>query len=251
MCRPGESCALPCAVPPCHLDCVGDNPSCRGACANGECHCGSGSHCEFSCQSPPCHVTCASTSECKGVCANGDCRCENGSSCDFACTAPPCHVACVGANPQCNGECSNGNCNCGSDSSCHFRCLVGNCRSICGVGSSCVLECPDGRAGDPTCRFETCAAGEPVICPGARSRCVAARAQPADPTSVAQRPPRARAGRKTAQKWPGAGPRSPLCVGVPDKRLSQRRGVSSLTACGGVMVSGTIDRVVWSFSNKN
>ena len=165
-CASGESCQLPCLAPPCHIGCVGDNPSCVGQCGNGECRCGPRSNCRFTCQSPPCHVACDPGSDCAGTCANGTCRCETGSSCAFDCAAGPCHVECAGQNASCDGECANGSCNCGANSTCRFSCSDGNCHASCGQGSSCVLECPNGRAGEQGCRFETCAAGAPVICEG-------------------------------------------------------------------------------------
>jgi hypothetical protein len=168
-CQSGASCQLPCFAPPCHIDCAGDNPSCLGECGNGGCFCGPRSHCQFGCKSPPCHVTCDPASECAATCANGTCRCESGSTCDFTCLAGPCHVECAGQNQSCDGECANGECSCGPSSTCHFVCRDGNCPASCGLGSSCVLECPNGRAGEQGCRFEDCAAGEPVVCPDGRA----------------------------------------------------------------------------------
>jgi len=166
VCSVGESCTIPCAAPPCQVDCRGNNPSCRGQCGNGDCRCGPDSHCELGCQSPPCHVSCEPRSECSAVCANGTCSCGQGSSCVFSCAAGPCHVECAGENSRCDGECANGSCDCGPDSTCHFRCLDGNCAASCPAGASCTLQCPDARAGEQGCRFEECAAGEPLVCPG-------------------------------------------------------------------------------------
>lgn len=165
VCPLGESCDIPCAAPPCHLDCAGDNPDCRGQCGNGECRCGSGSHCDFGCHSPPCHVHCEAGSTCTGTCANGTCRCDQGSVCALSCSAGPCHVDCAGDNAQCDGECANGTCRCGPNSRCEFVCTDGNCQAVCESGSSCVLRCPGGAAGAQGCSFSACAAGEPTVCP--------------------------------------------------------------------------------------
>lgn len=165
VCPPGASCEFECDAPPCHVECEGDNPECEGSCANGDCNCGPGSNCEFECDAPPCHVECEPGSDCVGDCANGNCTCELGSSCAFGCDAGPCHVDCVGDNPSCDGTCANGSCTCGPNSACAFICSDHNCGVNCGEGSSCVLTCPTGDAGGQGCRFDSCAAGEPTLCP--------------------------------------------------------------------------------------
>jgi hypothetical protein len=111
-------------------------------------------------------VACAALSDCTGTCADGSCTCGSGASCQFDCQSGPCHVTCAGDNARCDGECANGSCTCGAHSSCHFACNDHNCSASCAAGSSCVLSCPDRRAGEQGCVFDSCAAGKPVICPG-------------------------------------------------------------------------------------
>jgi hypothetical protein len=166
-CRPGRDCEIPCAAPPCHVECVADNRSCTGECGNGSCLCGDDSNCALFCHSPPCHVRCEPGALCSGTCANGTCACERSASCDFTCESGPCHVQCAGDNLACDGECANGSCTCGPNSVCRFRCLDGNCAASCAQGARCTLACDPGRAGERGCRFDRCAAGEPVVCPGA------------------------------------------------------------------------------------
>jgi hypothetical protein len=168
-CEPGERCDIACYAPPCHLECVRDNPRCSGECANGDCTCGENSSCDFACLSPPCHVRCAESAECSGECANGTCTCDRGASCGFTCQSGPCHVKCAGDNELCSGECANGGCTCGANSTCNFTCTDHNCSASCAAGSHCALECPDGRAGEQGCRFSACASGEPTICPDGRT----------------------------------------------------------------------------------
>src|SRR5262249_2698625 len=122
--------------------------------------------CDFSCQSPPCHVMCKGDSDCAGTCANGSCTCARGASCSFDCQSGPCHVSCAGDNQHCDGECANGSWSRGANSQCHLRRNDHKCSATCAAGSSCVLSCPDGRAGEQGCVFNSCAAGKPVICPG-------------------------------------------------------------------------------------
>jgi hypothetical protein len=163
VCASGSSCEFECDEPPCHVDCKGNNDSCKGACGNGDCTCGKGSDCDFSCVQSPCHVDCNGDS-CSGTCANGDCSCARGGSCDFRCSKGPCHVDCAGDNPNCDGTCSNGTCHCGPDSHCNFTCADHNCHVECEAGSTCTLSCPDGEPGTQGCLIDTCAAGEPVVC---------------------------------------------------------------------------------------
>jgi hypothetical protein len=163
-CAGDNDCQIPCAAPPCHIECVGEEVSCTAECGNGSCLCGEGSECAFGCQSPPCHVRCEPGASCTGECANGSCTCERGASCTFDCQSGPCHVRCVGDNPLCKGTCANGSCACGPASTCHFSCMDGNCSASCDRGSSCVLECPSGRAGERGCDFQTCAGGT-TVCP--------------------------------------------------------------------------------------
>ncbi len=165
-CERGEHCEIPCGAPPCHVECQGDDTACTAECGNGSCLCGDDSACAFFCHSPPCHVTCAGSAACSGTCANGTCACERGASCDFSCDSGPCHVQCEGDHVSCDGECANGTCACGPRSACRFTCLDDNCAATCAAGSSCVLECSAGRAGEQGCAFERCAAGEPTVCPG-------------------------------------------------------------------------------------
>lgn len=162
VCDHGDRCNIVCEAPPCHAICAGDNPDCYAECANGDCSCGRDSHCDFGCLSPPCHVACGPKSECAGVCANGTCSCAIGARCDFLCKAGPCHVECEGNNPSCGGECANGDCTCGKGSSCVFECTDVNCHIHCLEGASCLLDCSKSAS---SCGFETCAAGEPVLCP--------------------------------------------------------------------------------------
>ena len=165
-CPAGARCEASCAAPPCHIECVADNPACTAECANGDCACGERSVCDFACHSPPCLVSCEPGAACSGECANGSCRCERGASCQFRCQSGPCHVQCAGEHPRCDGECSNGSCTCGPNSECHFACVDRNCAVSCAAGSRCVLECPQGMAGMPGCAFTSCAAGAPRVCPG-------------------------------------------------------------------------------------
>ena len=144
----------------------GDNERCVAECANGSCTCGPNSLCDFACQSPPCHVSCETGATCRGQCENGSCDCERGATCEFECGSGPCHVQCDGDHPLCAGECQNGSCTCGPNSECRFACLDHNCKASCASGSRCVLECPQGRAGEPGCDFESCAAGTKTVCPG-------------------------------------------------------------------------------------
>jgi hypothetical protein len=164
-CGRGAECVTACAAPPCHLECLGDNPRCDGECANGDCVCGEASQCDFACQSPPCHVDCKRGADCSGQCANGTCTCERGASCELTCNSGPCHVRCAGDNPRCDGECANGSCTCEAGSTCRFTCIDHNCSATCAAGASCVLDCPLGRAGTQGCTFTTCAAGSPTVCP--------------------------------------------------------------------------------------
>lgn len=164
-CSGDDRCQIPCYAPPCHIDCVGRDVSCSAECGNGSCLCGPGSECAFGCQSPPCHVRCEEGASCTGTCANGSCNCARGGSCAFDCQSGPCHVQCAGDNSSCDGECSNGSCACGPNSACRFSCLDRNCSVSCAAGSSCVLECPGGRAGERGCDFDRCS-GETTICPG-------------------------------------------------------------------------------------
>ena len=167
-CPPGESCQLPCLAPPCHIECARDNPSCVGQCGNGECHCGPRSLCRFTCQSPPCHVSCDSATDCAGTCANGTCRCETGSSCEFDCAAGPCHVECAGQHPSCDGECATAAATADEQRlplHLHRRQLS---RQLL-AGLELRARCPKGRAGEQGCRFETCAAGMPVVCAGGQA----------------------------------------------------------------------------------
>jgi hypothetical protein len=135
-------------------------------CANGTCSCPSGATCSLPCAAPPCHVDCQGASSCSGSCANGTCTCGAKASCAFTCAAPPCHVSCGGDNPRCDGECANGSCTCAPGSSCQFRCTAGPCHNICPAGSSCVVTCPNaGVAGTQDCDIPTCGAGAVTVCP--------------------------------------------------------------------------------------
>lgn len=171
ICPSGGVCDFECDAPPCRTLCEGNNPSCVGVCANGDCECGEGSRCDFECGSPPCHVACSDSSECVGTCANGDCECGLGSRCEFECESGPCHARCLGDNPLCRAECSNGSCECGPGSTCDFRCLSGPCHVRCAAGASCVVLCPNGRAGTQDCdivecgeQVQICADGDAVTC---------------------------------------------------------------------------------------
>jgi hypothetical protein len=163
-CAPGERCAIPCAAPPCHVECVRDNELCAGECANGSCTCGPRSRCDFDCQSPPCHVRCDRGSSCRGTCENGSCTCELGASCELTCGSGPCHASCAGDNALCTAECQNGSCSCGPRSECHLTCLDHHCSASCAAGSRCTLTCPQGRAGEDGCDWDSCAAGA-TVCP--------------------------------------------------------------------------------------
>lgn len=132
-----------------------------GPCGNGTCVCPVDGECDIPCAAPPCHLDCQDGSSCSGECANGDCTCRAHASCTFACAAPPCHVKCEGNNPQCDGACANGECSCGANSSCAFTCDAPPCHARCEAGSSCTLTCPSGANGD--CNIVACD-GEAVIC---------------------------------------------------------------------------------------
>lgn len=140
----------------CHED---DHP-----CANGTCVCPAGGDCNLPCAAPPCHIDCGPDSTCDGECANGTCTCREGATCSLECDAPPCHVECEGDHPMCDGECANGTCSCGEHSSCAFLCEAPPCHADCSADSACTLECPSGY-GDG-CDFTSCAAGEATVCPG-------------------------------------------------------------------------------------
>lgn len=165
-CTEGHDCELFCGAPPCSVECNGEDTTCVAECGNGSCDCGEGASCELECHSPPCHVSCDRDTVCTGTCANGTCRCARGAACSFECQSGPCHVQCAGDHPACDGTCENGTCACGPNSSCNFRCLDDNCSATCAAGSSCVLECATGRAGEQGCDFRSCAAGTPTVCPG-------------------------------------------------------------------------------------
>ncbi len=131
-------------------------------CGNGTCVCPVEHSCDVPCAAPPCHLDCEERSDCTGECANGDCTCRVGAMCAFECAAPPCHVKCEGDHPRCDGACANGTCSCGPDSTCAFVCDAPPCHAECEAGSTCTLACPSGYG--MGCDFTRCAAGEPTVC---------------------------------------------------------------------------------------
>ena len=78
--------------------------------------------------------------------------------------------ACIDANPtapnQNNDICEAQTCVCAAGLTCEIFCEKGPCAAECEEGSACLLDCPDGDAGEDSCNIVECGAGEITVCEG-------------------------------------------------------------------------------------